>query len=256
MIRAVLFDLGHTLWDIQSHTDALNQAYIDAHAMLSSRLGREDLPPPEVIQRAVRDVLVEASQTYFSDGPNLDQPPSHVWIERGFRALKLELDDLVVREITPGLFATEREGLVVQEGTLEAVQAIADAGYRLGCITNTLADTATIRSFLRRHGFEPLMQTVIVSADEGWRKPHPRLFERALEELDVRPDETVYVGDSPLHDIGGAKNAGLHAVLTRQYATRPPVHGVPDADGEVSHLRELFDVLSAIEQRSGAQPLA
>jgi FMN hydrolase / 5-amino-6-(5-phospho-D-ribitylamino)uracil phosphatase len=246
-IRAVIFDLGHTLWDIQPHAEALQRAYIEAQALLCERLQRADLPAPAVMQRAVRDVLVAASETYFSEGPNLDQPRSHTWVDRACRALGLELEDALLREITPGLFAAEQAGFVVHEGTLEAVESLAEAGYTLGCITNTLADTATVRRYLSGEGFERHMQTVIVSADEGWRKPHPHLFERALTEIGAPPHEAAYVGDSPLHDVGGAKNAGMYAVLTRQYATRPPVEGVPDADAEITHLRELPAVLKKLD---------
>jgi FMN phosphatase YigB (HAD superfamily) len=249
-IRAVIFDLGHTLWDIQPHAEALQRAYAEAQALLCERLQRSDLPNAADMQRAVRDVLVAASETYFSEGPNLDQPPSHTWVDRGCRSLGLELEEALLREITPGLFAAEREGFVVHEGTLAAVESLADAGYALGCITNTLANTATVREYLRGEGFERHMQTVIVSAEEGWRKPHPHLFERALAEIGAEPREAVYVGDSPLHDIGGAKNAGMYAVLTRQYAKRPPVEGVPDADAEITHLRELPAVLRELEATS------
>ena len=105
-IRAIIFDLGHTLWDIGDSRDALERAYVQMHATLRHRLERDDLPDPAAFQRAVYDVLVASSKTYFSEGPNLDQPPSHVWIDRGCRALGLELDEPLLREITPPIFAS------------------------------------------------------------------------------------------------------------------------------------------------------
>jgi HAD superfamily hydrolase (TIGR01509 family) len=246
-IRAVIFDLGHTLWDIGRHPDALERAYVEMHATLRTRLRRDDLPAPGVFQRAVYDVLVAASQTYFSDGPNLDQPPSHVWVDRGCRSLGLELDDDVLREITPALFATEREATVCAEGTREAVETLHGRGYALGCITNTLADTAAIRGMLDRHGFGEMMESVVVSADEGWRKPHPSLFEKAARELSVAPGEALFVGDSPLHDVGGAKAVGMRAVLTHQYAVRPYEDFEPKPDAIIKHLRELPDVIERLD---------
>jgi HAD superfamily hydrolase (TIGR01662 family) len=245
-IRGVIFDLGHTLWAINPHSDALERAYADMRATLASRLGSRDLPPPDAFQRAVYDVLVGASQTYFSDGPNLDQPPSHVWIDRGCRALGIELDHGLLIEITPALFATERDATTCDDGTLDAVAALHDAGMAIGCVTNTLADTAAIRAMLRRHGFEEMMRSVVVSAEEGWRKPHPSLFEKAMRELGVRPDEAVFVGDSPLHDIAGAKACGMHAVLTHQYVARPYEDIEPKADAIIAHVRELAGVIERL----------
>jgi HAD superfamily hydrolase (TIGR01662 family) len=194
----------------------------------------------------VFDVLVESSKTYFSDGPNLDQPPSHVWIDRGFQRLGLKLDEALLREITPPLFASERDALICAEGTLEGVRALHDAGYAIGCITNTLADTPTIREMLHLHGFNELMCSVVVSADEGWRKPHPSLFEKALEQTGAAPHEAVFVGDSPVHDIGGAKAVGMHAVLTRQYVSRPYEGFEPQPDAVIDHVRELVAVIGRL----------
>ncbi|HEY8172991.1 MAG TPA: HAD family hydrolase [Dehalococcoidia bacterium] len=245
-IRAVIFDLGHTIWDIESHPEALEQAYVDMHATLVARIGGE-LPTASEFQRAVYDVLVDASQTYFSDGPSLDQPPSHVWVDRGCRALGIELDDALLREITPALFATEHDALICADGTVDALVSLHGDGYALGCITNTLADTAAIRAMLRLHGVEALMNSVVVSADEGWRKPHASLFKKAMRELDVEPFETVFVGDSPPHDIAGAKACGMHAVLTQQYVARPYEGFEPQPDAIITHVRELPAVIARLE---------
>lgn len=251
-IRAIMFDLGHTLWDITPQPEALARAYVDMRSVLVERLGRSDLPDGAEFQRAVRDVLYEAAKTYFMDGPELREPPPHQWIDQGVRRLGIELDVALLREITPPLFGTEIGGLVVTEGTVGAVAALAGAGYRLGCITNTLADGATIRAMLRKHGFEAMMQSVVVSADEGWRKPHRSLFEMSMLELRATPGESVFVGDSPFHDIGGAKAAGMFAVLTRQYVDRPYPEDAPQPDAVIHHISELKRVVRDLDERTGA----
>jgi HAD superfamily hydrolase (TIGR01662 family) len=246
-IRAVVCDLGHTLWDIGPDRGALQRAYDDTRVLLCERLCRDDLPDAVAMREAVRDALRAASETYFMDAARLDQPPSHTWIDEGCRALGLTLDDALLREITPPLFATELESLVCSDGTVDALRALHDDGYTLGCVTNTLADTATIRAMLRLHGVEDIMRSVVVSADEGWRKPHTSLFEKALRELDVAPHEAVFVGDSPLHDIGGAQTAGMRTVLTRQYVTRP-TEGLPVPDATIDHLRDLPAVIKVLDK--------
>jgi FMN phosphatase YigB (HAD superfamily) len=246
-IRAVVFDLGHTLWDITPQPEALQRAYVDMRATLARRLDRDDLPEPAAFQRAVRDVLHDAAKTYFMDGPELREPPPHEWIDDACRRLGLEIEESLLRQITPPLFSTEIDGLVVSGGTVEAITALGDAGYRLGCITNTLADTAAIRAMLRKHGLEDLMRSVVVSTEEGWRKPHRTLFEKSLRELDVQPAEAVFVGDSPVHDVGGAKGAGMFALLSHQYVQRPYPLGAPPPDAVISHVREIFDVVNRID---------
>jgi putative hydrolase of the HAD superfamily len=92
-----------------------------------------------------------------------------------------------------------------------------------------------------------MMRSVVVSADEGWRKPHASLFEKALRELDATPSETVFVGDSPVHDIAGAKALGIFAVLTQQYKARPYEQFDPQPDAVITHLRELREVIAKLE---------
>ncbi len=246
MIRAVIFDLGHTLWDFNSQPDRLPAAYETMRSTLVQRLGRDDLPDAAALQRAVSDELRASSETYFQNSARVDQPPSHAWIDRGCRALGLELDARLLLEITPPLFATEIDSLLCADGTLDAVADLA-RDYAIGCVTNTLAGEPAIRAMLRKHGFEEYMRSVVVSADEGWRKPHASLFEKAMRELDVECGEAVFVGDSPLHDVIGAKACGMQAVLTRQYVTRPTDGFEPPADAIIEHLRELRGVIERFD---------
>jgi FMN phosphatase YigB (HAD superfamily) len=250
MIRAVVFDLGHTLWDIGPHREALEAAYAETRRTLVRRLGRNDLPDAVALQTAVRDVLRDAAESYFNNGTQVEQPPSWTWVDRGCRALGLDLPRDLLLEITPRLFATELDALICHDGTLEAVHELADAGLALGCVTNTLADGATIRRMLEQHGIDGLMRSVVVSADEGWRKPHVSLFEKAMHELGVSASEAIFVGDSPWHDVAGAHEAGMRAVLTRQYVARPYTASDPQPDAVIDHLRELRDVIAAWDRQT------
>ncbi len=244
--RAVIFDLGHTLWDIEpAGVEVLDDAYSAMHARLRDRLGRDDLPPPADLRRAVTAALEADAETYFMNGAVLEQPPTHHWTGRGFHSLGLDLEEELLAEMTPILFGTEIDRLVVHTGTMEALHALHEAGFLLGCVTNTLADDATIRTMLRNHGVLDLMRSVVVSSDEGYRKPHPSLFEKAMREIGVSAEESVFVGDSPYHDVAGAKAIGMRAVLTTQYATRPLVEGAPAPDATITHLRNLAAVIAA-----------
>lgn len=242
MIRAVIFDLGHTLWDLGPHGEALDHAYAGLRITLRDRLGRDDLPPPDAFKHAVRDALRDAAESYTVNGAHEDQPPSHTWVDAACRSLGLVLDEALLREVTPPLFGTEVHGLVCAPGTKEAFDDLA-RDYALGCVTNTLADAATIRGMLARYDMLDAMRSVVVSSEEGRRKPHRSLFEKAMREMGVEAGESVFVGDSPVHDIGGAKNAGMRAVLTHQYVARPH-DGVDHApDAVITHLRELRAII-------------
>jgi HAD superfamily hydrolase (TIGR01662 family) len=251
MIRAVIFDLGHTLWDIAPGDGSeLHRVYQEMRATLVHRLGREDLPEAAVIREAVTAALTADAETYLTTGPVLEQPPTHHWVDAGLQSVGVMIDNALLRDLTPPLFATEIGRLICHDGVVDAVKGLAAAGTAVGCVTNTLADASAIRQMLENHDLLEIMSCVVVSSEEGYRKPHPTLFDKAREQLGVEPEEALFVGDSPYHDIGGAKAAGLRAVLTTQYVTRPWIDGVPEPDARIGHVRELAAV---IEKLNAAQ---
>jgi putative hydrolase of the HAD superfamily len=57
------------------------------------------------------------------------------------------------------------------------------------------------------------VQHVIISSEVGWRKPAPQFFEALCVRVGLRPAEILFVGDDHVNDYGGARAAGLSAVL-------------------------------------------
>jgi len=115
-------------------------------------------------------------------------------------------------------------------------QALADAGLRIGLISNTHRCLASFQSHFELQG---LISATISSSDHGLMKPHPSIFTAALHLLDVPAPEAVMVGDSFKHDVEGALGVGMRAVLlNRGDRAAPAVAG--DRRVPVIHsLREL-----------------
>jgi putative hydrolase of the HAD superfamily len=56
------------------------------------------------------------------------------------------------------------------------------------------------------------LDVAVFSSEVGKRKPHPAIFERALGELAVRAEETLFVGDRLYEDVRGAAELGMQTV--------------------------------------------
>lgn len=98
----------------------------------------------------------------------------------------------------------------VEEGTTQALEALAGVGYRLGVISN--AD-GRVESVLERVGLRPHFEFVLDSEVVGAEKPDPRIFHEACRRLDLDPSACLYVGDLYPVDYLGATRAGMEAVL-------------------------------------------
>lgn len=91
-------------------------------------------------------------------------------------------------------------------------------GIRIGLISNTHRSLA---SFQNHFELDELISGAISSSEHGYMKPHPSIFQAALDLLGVAAGESVMVGDSPPDDIEGALRAGMAAVLLRRSGVRP-----------------------------------
>ena len=99
----------------------------------------------------------------------------------------------------------------VPEGLLEALDRAAEAGVRMGVVSNS---EGQLERLFARVGLQGRFEVIVDSAIVGISKPDPRIFEIALEAMGVSdPAEATYVGDIPSVDIDGARAAGLSAVL-------------------------------------------
>ena len=83
----------------------------------------------------------------------------------------------------------------------------------------------------------PVQFTLISEAVRVY-KPDPLIFERALEQLGLQPNEVLHVGDSELDDVRGAKAAGLRVAWIDR-TNRPRRSDVPAPDFEIRDLTEL-----------------
>jgi putative hydrolase of the HAD superfamily len=123
-----------------------------------------------------------------------------------------------------------------------AVRELAARGFKLGLISNSHRPLDT---FLRHFHLHGLIAGAVSSSDHGFMKPHPSIFEAALDLLGVDAGASVMVGDSYTHDVLGARRAGMRGVLVHRSADPMPEHGVP----VVRSLGELPDVLSRMTSR-------
>ncbi len=91
-----------------------------------------------------------------------------------------------------------------------ALMALHVRGLKLGLISNS---HRCLTSFQSHFAIEGLMSVTVSSAEFGHMKPDPRIFQEALDRMEVSASRAVMVGDSLAHDVQGARRAGMRAVL-------------------------------------------
>ncbi len=107
-----------------------------------------------------------------------------------------------------------------------AVLSDADTDFIVDCLTDN----------------ELSFDTIVTSEDLRIYKPHVSMFREVCVRLSVEPSEAVYVGDSPWHDIAGARNAGLRAVWLNRHEREWP-EDIDPPETVITSLGELASVL-------------
>lgn len=240
-VRAVIFDLGHTVWDFNPSVESWRLKII----AFDQRLARDRAvrtPALDLLERAVAETVRTNYESWRADGDHVQGPSEHL-VRDALATLDTTADDETVADLSEILFGEDVEVPVIPSDSVAALGVLAQQGIIMGCVTNTITTQAGIENALRRLGMHHYLRSVVVSTAMGRRKPHPSLFRRALDELGVAAAEAVFVGDRLREDVGGAQAVGMRAVLTRQFRQEELDGATTAPDAVIERLAQLPDVL-------------
>jgi len=128
------------------------------------------------------------------------------------------------------------QGLVPVPGARETIEELRRRGLRTGLITVCSED---VPQLWPETAFQGLFDTEVFSCSVGLRKPDPRIYRLALDELGLEPAEAVFVGDGANDELAGAERVGMTAVMLE----RPGEEQAEWNGLRVRALPELLDLL-------------
>lgn len=143
-------------------------------------------------------------------------------------------------------------GLRLFADAVETLQTVRQAlpGRRLGMVTN--GPTEVQRAKIDLLGVAAHVDFVIISEEFGAWKPDPAIFREALRLGRAEAAEAVFVGDSPDHDMAGARAAGIRAIWINRTG-RPWPAAAPPPDFEVADLASVRTLLEARGEKREAR---
>src|SRR5204863_5899023 len=111
-----------------------------------------------------------------------------------------------------------KQGLTPVDGALETISELRRRGFRIGLITVCAEEVPALWSETAFHG---LFDAEVFSCSVGLRKPDPRIYLLACEQLEVEPHEALFVGDGANDELAGAERVGMTAVLLERPDEEP-----------------------------------
>ncbi len=191
-VAAILFDIDGTLVETDD--------YLTRWVAGSLRIGGRLLPEARRVRLARRGVLIAEGPANFVitvlDMVKLDEPAFRLrrWLRRATGV------------------GEAAGACACVDGTEEALRVLRSRGYLLGVVTNR--DRAEAETILQDVGLRPLVGIVLTRQDSSRMKPHPMPVRLAAEQLGVKPEQCIVVGDTGV-DIRAGKSAGSLAVGVR-----------------------------------------
>ena len=132
----------------------------------------------------------------------------------------------------------------LKDGVFEALEFTRK--YKVGLVSVTgVSPGRLVRGVMKTQGILKYFDALSFSDEVKWVKPNVKLFQHAIDELGVSPEETVHIGDSLKGDVVGAINAGMRViwVKTKDQEYLPKYK----PDGVIMSLSELPMVLRSLE---------
>ena len=238
--RLILFDVGSTLWSSPPEDPgALAFCYGRGRDVLLRTLA--DVPSVEALIEAVEGYGAEWEATWKQAAQHLTQRPTTDYVAEALARLNLSPPPDVVAAFTDLVMETSIYTARVESpepGMKEALAALTERGVRLGCVSNAFMTGADLGRIMDERGLGPYLELTVSSCEVGYRKPHPAIYQAALDAFGVAAADTIFVGDRLDADVEGPAALGLGTVLTRQYRDEDPANGTRP-DHVIDHLSEL-----------------
>lgn len=224
MIKAVIFDLDNTLLDFIKMKQFAVQAAITA--MVEAGLEVDE----KVAYQSIFDLYMEKgweNQHVFNE-----------FLEQTVGAVSNKI-------LAAGIIVYRRArdaSLLVYPNVNKTLFELLRLGIRLAVVSDAPSREAWMRLYYLNlhHLFDP----VLTFDDTGVRKPSPKPFQMALDQLNIQPEEALMIGDWPERDVVGAKQLGIRTIFARYGDTFGTKFS--GADWDVNNIYEVVDIVKGL----------
>ncbi len=206
-IKLITIDYWNTIFDSTGGKERNSQRKNEIYKLIKS----SDLDEGSIDF----DQTIRYGWEYFNNiWKNENRTPStQEMVEQIFDLLKLdknkELIDKLVKIFSESVLEYPPNLL---RGAYEVINKL-EAEYKLAIISDTGFSPGNIlRVLLNDNRILHLFSAFSFSDETGVSKPHPKAFMKILDELNIKPEEAIHIGDIERTDIIGAKSIGMKAI--------------------------------------------
>jgi putative hydrolase of the HAD superfamily len=245
--KAILLDLDDTILALSNTSDPCWRSVCERFATRVAGL------TPEVLF----DGIKESAARFWGDRQRahrgrLDlKSARREIVAAAFARLGLDAPDLAC-EIADTYTVERLLALYPFPRAVETVQYLRGQGIRLALVTNGSGESQ--RHKIDRFGLAPLFDCIIIEGEFGTGKPDERVYRYALDQLNVKPEETWMVGDDLEADVAAPQRLGITGIWVDSAGRGLPESSPTHPDHVVRSLIELIPLLGERQTVSRSGP--
>jgi len=210
MITTVMFDMGGTLEDIWMDEEHDHLAINKLQEMLVS-WGLDPKCDHETLRKSVADGWKRYGK--YRDATNVELKPINIWCDYILTDFDFAREQLELHcEEIAHMWEITYYHRNLRPRVKEMLEGLKSLGLKLGVISNTAA-LYQVFDILKEYGIRDYFADVTLSSVTGLRKPSTDIFKVSMCQLQAKPEECVYVGDTVSRDIIGSKRAGYACAI-------------------------------------------
>jgi putative hydrolase of the HAD superfamily len=221
VLEAVLFDWGDTLMEF-AYSPELVAA---GHQAGLAAIGRGGLPEVEALTEHFR----ERYEPLFWAPGTVEEIEYPDLVRRLLADFDVSIDDDELARYLEAEHTAWDPARRLAAHTHALLESLRERGLRLGLVSNAFDPGWLLHRDLEQMGLEQRLDYSVFSSEVGTRKPHPAIFTRALDALEVSPKHALFVGDRLYEDVRGAGELGMTTVQALWFrADEHPEGAEPD----------------------------
>ncbi|HEX5396773.1 MAG TPA: HAD-IA family hydrolase [Candidatus Limnocylindria bacterium] len=237
-LRAVFLDIGDTVM-------RPNPSWEHVYSIAFGEFGLQ--VTPEQLRPALR-------KAYHHGGWGFEggfEPTEETSYRRTVEIDQAAIAELGVGPMPDGFFRRLSELFTITSNwhvfpdSLRVLEGLHDRDLIVGAVSNWVWSLPELLHSLRLVG---RFDFLAVSSHVGFEKPHPRIFEWALEQAGVPADTVIHVGDHLEADVRGAEAVGIDGVLIDRFDR----HGSDEIPADVTVITSLDELLPIVDRRLAA----
>jgi putative hydrolase of the HAD superfamily len=240
VLEAVLFDWGDTLMQFVYDPELVAAG----HGAGLEAIGRDGLPEVKALAEHFR----ERYEPLFWVPGTVEEIEYPGLVRQLLGDFDVELDDEELSRFLEAEHAAWDPARRLAAHTHALLETLRERGLKLGLVSNAFDPGWLLHRDLEQMGLADRLDFSVFSSEVGVRKPHPAIFERALEALAVEANRAVFVGDRLFEDVRGAGELGMTTVQALWF--RADEH--PDGREPDHRAFTQMDVLNVVGRLTGS----